>query len=75
MSSASTLLTDAALVETMKAKQVVVGYFGPENADYEAFLKVSSEYDDITFVHSFDDRLKQILKASTVTLFKSFDEG
>ena len=37
MSSASTLLTDAALLETMKAKQVVVGYFGPENDNFKTF--------------------------------------
>ena len=57
MSSASTLLTDASSVETLKAKQVVVGYFGPENSNYETFLKVSSEFDDISFVHSFDENV------------------
>jgi hypothetical protein len=38
-------------------------------------MKVSSEFDDVAFVHTFDASIQQSLKASTITLFKSFDEG
>ena len=33
-----------------------------------------SEYEDIKFVHSFDEKFKKELNASTITLFKSFDD-
>jgi hypothetical protein len=62
-------------LNTLKAKTVVVGYFGPENHNYETFVRVSSEFDDITFVHNFEDSLKGSLQANTVSLFKSFDES
>ncbi len=37
-------------------------------------MKIVNEFDYIKFVHSFDEKIKNSLNASTITLFKSFDE-
>ena len=42
----------------MKAKGPVFVYFGAKDEDYNTFLKVASNFDDISFAHTFDDALK-----------------
>jgi hypothetical protein len=61
-------------LEKSKAQGVTVAYFGGENKKYETFLKAAEKFDDIRFVHSFSSELKELLSASELTLYKSFDE-
>jgi hypothetical protein len=58
----------------MADNEVVVVYFGENNADFETFSKVTKTFDDATFAHTHSADLKSHYKAGSLVLFKNFDE-
>jgi len=58
--------------------ELVAVFFGPTGTEeYENFLKVAHQYDDVAFAHSGEQSVAEKFEApvNSVVLFKKFDEG
>jgi protein disulfide-isomerase A1 len=74
MGEQSTEVTKKSEIEELVTKSVVVAYFGEKNDQFTEFLGLAEQMEEVLFIHSFDPKLKTEMKASIVTIFKSFDD-
>jgi hypothetical protein len=72
--SHSTVLNSTSELETPILNKTIILYCGPDNKDFQTFLHVTDSLIDFKILHTFDQKLKEDLKAAKVMVYKNFDE-